>query len=125
MSLVSPIQVVVADDSEIYRQSLLSFLRRFAGLTVVATAGDGEEAVRLVAEKNPDLLILDINMPKMDGWEVLGQLRHANAAVQILVLTAHANPDLRLRALREGATAWVTKDNIQLLSDTLNQLLAE
>ncbi len=118
-----PVRVLVADDSEPYRTALCDFLQHLPGLTVVAAAQDGEEALRLIREAAPDLLILDLQMPHLDGWEVLRQLQELDAPPRVLVLSSHADPSIQQRALEDGASAYVPKGKIQLLADTLRQLL--
>jgi DNA-binding NarL/FixJ family response regulator len=120
---MTPFRVVVADDSDAYRSALCDFLQHFPDLTVIAAAQNGEEAIQLVESLAPDLLILDIQMPKMSGWDVLHHLETAESSVRILVLSSHAAGRARDRAFKAGAVAYVPKGNIQLLVDTLRKLL--
>jgi two-component system response regulator DesR len=118
-----PVRIVVADDSCVYRTALCDFLQHIPDISVVAVAQDGAEALRLVQEAAPDLLLLDIEMPDVDGWEVLRQLRDTEAAVRVVVLSSHTDPYTQQRAVDGGASAYVPKGDIQLLVATLRQLL--
>lgn len=121
---MTPARIIVADDSEAFRTALCDFLAGTPEIDVVAVAQDGGEALQLVQETHPDLLILDLQMPKVDGWEVLARLRAMNAQVRVLVLSSHSGVLFEDMALDRGASAYVAKGNIQRLLDTLLRLIA-
>jgi two-component system response regulator NreC len=104
------LRVLLADDHGIVRRGLRSLLETEPGLTVVAEAADGHEALRLCAEHQPDLLILDIGMPKLNGIEVAARAQKLEPPPQVIVLSMHADESYILRALAAGARAYLLKD---------------
>lgn len=104
------IRVLIADDHEIFRQGLAELLRRKEGIEVAGTAGDGAEAMSLLPSIRPDVLILDLTMPVMDGFEVTRQVREQRLNVKILVLSMHKDPGSVRRALSLGVDGFILKD---------------
>lgn len=104
------LRVVIADDHSVVRQGIRGVLEEVEGLTVVAEAGDGDEAVRLVQEHNPDVVVLDVNMPARTGLEVTSALRAEGHPVRVLILSMHDDPEYVLQAVRAGADGYVLKD---------------
>ena len=102
-------RVLLADDHGIVRRGLRSLLEE-AGLSVVAEAADGLEAIRLCEEHRPDLLIVDIGMPKMSGIEVATRAQKLDRPPGIIVLSMHADESYIIRALAAGARAYLLKD---------------
>jgi DNA-binding response OmpR family regulator len=100
-------RVVVADDEEDVR-ILLSRILAEVGYDVYA-ASEGTEALAVIRERRPDLVVLDLMMPGIDGWDVLRQLRATPSPPRVVVLTARDDPASFARAIREGATAYVVK----------------
>jgi DNA-binding NarL/FixJ family response regulator len=104
-----PIRVVVSDDHPVVRQGLRSFLES-RGFAVVGEAGDGAEAVRLVRETGPDVLLTDLVMPGVDGIEAIRRLRADGTPVGILVLTSFSGAEQVIPAIRAGADGYLLKD---------------
>jgi DNA-binding NarL/FixJ family response regulator len=104
----SPIRVLVVDDHPMVREGLRSMLTG-DGVLVIAEAGTGAEAVRLTAEQHPDVVLLDLGLPDMDGLGVLGRIRQTDARVPVLVITMHDEAALVRRALQAGASGYVLK----------------
>lgn len=104
------IRVIIADDHAVVRQGIRIVLEEIPGLEVLAEAGDGEEVLGLLAGHDPDLLVLDISMPRKTGLEVARELRGQGSDVGILVLSMHDNPEYVLEAVRSGADGYVLKD---------------
>jgi DNA-binding NarL/FixJ family response regulator len=104
------IRVVVADDQTAVREGLALLLDLLDDVTVVGTAADGDEAVRLVAEHGPDLVLMDLRMPRCDGVEATRQIRAGHSNTQVVVLTTYAEDADILAALRAGALGYLTKD---------------
>ncbi len=102
-------RVLLADDHGIVRRGLRSLLEE-AGLSVVAEAADGLEAVRLCEEHRPDLLIVDIGMPKLSGIEVAARAQKIERPPAVIILTMHADESYIIRALAAGARAYLLKD---------------
>jgi len=106
----SRIRVIIADDHAVVRQGIRHVLEEVPGLAVVGEAGEGEEAIRMVEQHAPDLLLLDISMPHKTGLDVTKALRAGGSEVAILVLSMHDNPEYVLEAVRAGADGYVLKD---------------
>jgi len=103
------LRVLLADDHGIVRRGLRSLLDE-AGLSVVAEAADGLEAVRLCEEQRPDVVILDIGMPKLNGIEVAARTQKLDRPPAVIILSMHADESYILRALAAGARAYLLKD---------------
>nr|WP_111555775.1 response regulator transcription factor [Kitasatospora sp. SolWspMP-SS2h] len=105
-----PIRVVVADDQTVVREGIVMLLGLLPGITVVGSAPDGEEALRLVAEHAPDVVLMDLRMPRCDGVEATRRIRAEHPATEVVVLTTYADDDSLFSALQAGARGFLTKD---------------
>ncbi|MFI5977150.1 response regulator [Streptomyces sp. NPDC051452] len=105
-----PARVVVADDQTVVREGIVMLLGLLPGVEVVGAAGDGEEAVRLTAELAPDVVLMDLRMPRCDGVEATRRIRTQYPATQVVVLTTYADDESLFPALRAGARGYLTKD---------------
>ena len=103
-------RVVVADDQTVVREGLVTLLSTMTGIEVVGSAANGEEAVALVAQHAPDIVLMDLRMPRLDGIEATRRIRADHAGVQVVVLTTYADDESIVRALRAGALGYLTKD---------------
>jgi DNA-binding NarL/FixJ family response regulator len=106
----APLRIVVADDQASVREGLVVLLGTVPEIEVVASAADGEEAIRLVAEKSPDAILLDLHMPVLDGIEATRRLTRQHPGVAVVVLTTYADDSSVLAALQAGARSYLTKD---------------
>jgi two-component system, NarL family, nitrate/nitrite response regulator NarL len=106
-----PIRIVIADDHAIFRDGLRRLLMTDKGFTVVAEAADGKEAIRLTRELNPNILLLDLAMPRMPGIDVLRELAHKQDPVYIILLTAAIQPFEVTGAFQLGAKGVVLKSS--------------
>ncbi|MBL1090062.1 MULTISPECIES: response regulator [Streptomyces] len=104
------IRVLLADDEEMIRHGIRLILRHADGIDVVAEAVNGAEAVRLTAEHRPDVVLLDIRMPVLDGLSAVEPLVGLDPAPQVVMLTTFGEDDNVVRALRSGATGFLLKD---------------
>jgi DNA-binding NarL/FixJ family response regulator len=107
---VSAIRVLAADDQRVVREGLAMLLGLLPDVVVVGTAADGEEVLALAAELRPDVILMDLRMPRMDGVEATRRLRERDPAVKVVVLTTYADDRSVLDALRAGALGYLTKD---------------
>ncbi len=114
------IRILIADDHGVLRAGLRSLLNAEADLEVVGEAGDGQEALRQVAALQPEVLLLDINMPGLSGIEVLAVVRRDYPAVAVLVLTVHEDETLLQEAIRVGAAGYIIKRAVE--SELINAI---
>lgn len=110
MSAGRPLRVVIADDQASVREGLVLLLGGLPGIDVVGAAADGEQALGLVAEQQPDAILLDLHMPVLDGIGATRRLVAEHPGVAIVVLTTYVDDSLVLEALRAGARSYLTKD---------------
>jgi two-component system response regulator NreC len=103
-----PLKVILADDHQIMRQGLKALLEQ-KGFSVVGEAADGHEAVRLANEKHPDIAVLDLSMPLLNGIDAARQIRHDLPATKVILLTMHTDEQYILDAVRAGVTGYVLK----------------
>jgi DNA-binding NarL/FixJ family response regulator len=103
--------VIVADDHELLRAGLRAILRGVDGIEVVGEAGDGREALEVIAKAPPDVLLLDISMPGMNGLEAIGLVAEQFPAVRVVILSMHASEQYVGQALRAGAAGYLLKDS--------------
>jgi two-component system, NarL family, invasion response regulator UvrY len=103
------IRVMLADDHNIVREGLRRIIEESEGIRVVAEAADGHEALGLIASSAPDVAVIDISMPGLDGLEVIGRIRAEHPGLPVLVLTMHEEEQYVVRAITAGAMGYVTK----------------
>jgi DNA-binding NarL/FixJ family response regulator len=106
---MTPIRLLVADDHTLVRAGLRGLLEGLPGVEVVGEAEDGHEALRLAAQLRPDIVLLDIGMPGLNGLEVAGRLATQDSAVRVLILSMHTSEEYVLRALRAGCAGYLLK----------------
>lgn len=107
-------KIVIADDHAIFRKGLRDIVEGEEGLVVAAECGDGEAALAAVEEHAPDVLVLDVDMPRKDGFAVVKELRDRGAKIEIVLLTMHGREDLVRAALDLGVHGYVVKDGALL-----------
>jgi DNA-binding NarL/FixJ family response regulator len=104
------IRVLLADDQRVVREGLGTLLGLLEGIELVGTAADGEEAVALAAEHDPDVVLMDLRMPRVDGVEAIRRLAARGERPRAIALTTYADDASVLGALRAGARGYLTKD---------------
>jgi len=104
------IRVLVADDQRVVREGLTLLLRLLPDLEVVGAASDGEEAITLVDRLRPDVVLMDLRMPRCDGVEATRRLQQSHPECRVVVLTTYADDRSVVEALRAGARGFLTKD---------------
>jgi DNA-binding NarL/FixJ family response regulator len=107
---LNDLRIIVTDDQASVREGLVLLLGGLPGIEVVAAAANGEEAIELVAEHQPDAILLDLHMPVLDGTETTRRLTAEYPQVAVVVLTTYLNDTSVLAALRAGARSYLTKD---------------
>lgn len=104
-----PITVIVADDHSVVREGIRTVLEAMDGFDVLAEAGNGEQALELIDEFDPDVAILDLTMPELSGIDVIRRLRERGARTSVLILSMHDHPEYVLGAVRAGADGYLLK----------------
>jgi len=107
---MKPIRILLADDHTLVRAGIRSLLQNLADVQVVAEAGDGRAALSLIEMHRPDVAMVDIAMPKLNGLEVAARVTEDFPYVRVVILSMHASEEYVLRALRAGAAGYVLKD---------------
>ena len=107
------IRIVLADDHKLMRSGLRVLLEQQPDFTVVGEASDGRDAVALVASQRPDVLVMDIGMPSLNGIEAAAQITQSHPEVAIVMLSMHSDESYVLRALKAGAKGYLLKDSAE------------
>ena len=102
--------IVIAEDHAILREGLKSLLSSYPDLKVVGEAGDGLEAIRSVQKYSPDLVLIDLSMPRMSGLDAIKEIKRMTPQTKIIVLTIHSTEEYIVAALRAGADGYVLKE---------------
>ena len=108
--MTQAITVIIVDDHQLVRQGVRAFLERQPGITVVGEAASGEEALRLAAECVPDVALMDLVMPDMDGVETTRRLKQTSPSSQVIILTSYHDDEHIFPAIRAGALSYILKD---------------
>lgn len=107
------IRVLVVDDSAQMVRLLSTFLETLAGIEVVGTASDGIGALQQAESLSPDLILMDLQMPRLGGLEATRQLRKQFPAIRVIIVTSHDTEEARKASLAAGANAYVAKDRLK------------
>lgn len=107
------LRILLADDHKLLRSGLRLLLERQPDMTVVGEADDGREAVRNAAASKPDIVVLDIGMPNLNGIEACVQITQENSTIAVVMLSMHSDESYVLRALKAGARAYLLKDSAE------------
>jgi DNA-binding NarL/FixJ family response regulator len=105
------IKVVIADNHVIFRQGLLKLLQAAQDITVAGEAGNGPETLKLIAKEKPDLAILDISMPGLDGFEIYEKMKSNGLETKVIFLTVHNDTLTAKKAIQSNTSGYVLKDN--------------
>jgi len=105
--MTPPLRVLVADDHPVFRKGLRALLTSLRDVTVIGEAADGEQAVRLAADHEPDIVVMDINMPGVNGVEATRRITAAHQDTAVLILTMFDDNDSVFAAMRAGARGYL------------------
>ena len=105
-----PARLLIADDHDLVREGLRAVLAGEEDLRVVGEARDGQEALQMCRSLKPDLVLMDVRMPKSDGLEATRAIKEEMPKVSVVMVTMHENPDYLLEAIRAGAAGYILKD---------------
>ena len=107
----APIRVILADDHALVRAGLRSLMATLPDVEIVDEACNGREAVQLVCEREPDVVMMDISMPELNGLEATSRIRQERPRTRVMMVSMHAAPEYVLQALQAGATSFFVKDS--------------
>lgn len=107
---MTPLRVLLADDHTLVRAGVRSLLQTFPDIIVVAETGDGREAVELVAAQRPNIVLMDIGLPGLNGLEATARIAKEHPGVRVIILSMHANEEYIRQALHAGAVGYLLKD---------------
>ncbi|HEY2054900.1 MAG TPA: response regulator transcription factor [Solirubrobacterales bacterium] len=105
-----PLRVIVADDQRVVREGLTLMLGLIDGIEPVGAAADGEEALAMIAAERPDVVLMDLRMPRLDGIQATRRLAETHPEVRVVALTTYADDETVVQALQAGARGYLTKD---------------
>ena len=119
-------KILIADDSILLRERLRGLLKTFENIIIVGEAGNGKEALQLIHETNPDVVILDIRMPEINGIEVLKKIRETGSMLKIIMLTNYPYKQYKERCIAEGADYFFDKNqDIEKLTEIISEMAIE
>lgn len=110
VTTLTPLRVLVVDDSDIVRRAICKILRVHSDIEIISEASNGRDAVRFAKEHNPDLVLMDISMPIVSGFEATRLIKHELPHIKIIFLTQHRSRSFMKEALAAGAHGFITKD---------------
>ncbi len=108
---MKPYRIVIADDHVLIRQGIKSIIRQDDSLKIIGEAVDGKDLLMLLRKSHPDMIILDISMPNLNGLEALGRIRDIYPDIRVLILTMHGNSQYFFHAISAGAHGYLMKDD--------------
>lgn len=121
---IEPCRVMIVDDHQVIRQELTQLLSSVTGVTVVGEASDGHQAIELASKLNPDLILMDINMPGLDGIAATRQILAQNPQIKVIGITINTDTDIHARMIATGAVASLAKDALMRdLKPTISRIL--
>jgi DNA-binding NarL/FixJ family response regulator len=109
---MSVIRILLVDDHPLVRQSIRALLKKAADMEVVGEAQDGQDAIKQIKNLHPDIIIMDVSMPRLDGISATKRILDEDGATRILILSMHANESLAQQALQIGARGYLLKRSL-------------
>jgi len=122
---VKKTKVLVVDDHELVREGIVRLLKLFDNIEVIGEAADGLEAVSKVREDFPDLVLLDLNMPRMNGIDAIRKIKEISPEIKVIILTIHDDEEYVYKVTKAGAEGFIQKDiTSEELNEAINKVLA-
>lgn len=119
-----PTKIAVVDDQHLFRKGLISLLKEFDGLEVLYEASNGQELIALIKKKRPDVILLDIEMPVMDGIKTAEYLQANYPGIKILILTMHNEEEMIVHLIEKGAHGFLLKDSsIEVVVESIHSVI--
>ena len=106
------IRLLIVDDNDLMRENIISFVGKQPDIEVIGEAKDGETAVELARKLSPDVILMDISMPKLNGIEATGNILRNNAAARVIILSAHSDKHFVVAGFKAGVSGYVLKTSI-------------
>jgi len=123
--MIKKIKILLADDHSILREGLKIAFKTDSGIEVVGEAGNGVQAIALIKELNPDVVILDIDMPEMNGLEAIEEIKKIDCSIKIIILTMHDTEKYLIDAMNKGVNGYLIKSTgLEELVDTVKSVAA-
>ena len=116
------LKVFLADDSAIVRERFIEILSRIKNIEIVGQSGDGEKSLKLILKLHPDVALLDINMPGMNGIDVLTKIKAVYPDIKVILFTCYSMSDLKDECLKRGADFFFQSESINSLIDLLGSM---
>ena len=116
------ITTFIADDSTIVRERLIEILSRFDNVEIIGQSGNGEEALNQILEHQPDVVLLDVNMPGLSGIEVLMRVKAVQPDIKVILFTSYSAFDLEKECLNRGADFFFQSNNLDVLLDLFRSM---
>ena len=111
MESIAKARLLITDDHSLVREGLRAMLEKEPSIEVIGEATNGLEAIEMCNELQPDIVLMDVRMPEMDGLTATKEIKHRHPTICVLIVTTHENPDYLLEAIRVGAAGYVLKDS--------------
>ncbi len=109
---MNPIRILLADDHVLVRAGFRSLLQNFPGLEIIGEASNGHEALQMIAKHRPDIVLMDIAMPRLNGLETTARVNKEKFKTRVIIVSMHANPEYAQRAIAVGAKGYLLKDSM-------------
>ncbi len=109
---MSSIRILLADDHALVRAGFRSLLQNFPGLEIIGEASNGQEALQMIAQHHPDIVLMDIAMPRLNGLETTARINKEKLKTRVIIISMHANPEYAQRAIAAGAKGYLLKDSM-------------
>ena len=108
--MIDAIKIILADDHKLIREGIKTLLGKNARFQIIAEANNGQELMMMIDAYNPDIILIDIQMPLMNGLDAIGELKKKNSTLKFIVLTMHDEADYILKSIQKGANGYLLKN---------------
>jgi two-component system, NarL family, response regulator DegU len=121
---MSDIKIMIAEDQTLFREGMIAVLESLDGIKIIGEAGNGKDLIDKLENELPDVVLLDLKMPVMDGFEALKHIKKNYPAVKVIILTMHEDEDFVVEIIENGANSYLLKDtSLQELNNTIKKVM--